>query len=353
MTRAAWLLLPAAAQAVWREYSVDLDKGLLLSAPGYDPDDPVNPDTYAMPPGHSPYRAKQEHITQEMIHTTYSLGDPESEEGSTKVHISYPSKTGRYPWLELHHAFIGVTPEGFYNELKREIVSLGYIVFYTEPFKSHDPNVVNDYDKWMEAHEYYMNEGPEVVYNSSIRYGKIVELDPYRGGILCHADGCDITKEFAIRNPQVANLFYFIDPVMDGYQNSKTEVQLQDNQIVLVGRTDYCTKCCMDADYDMEVYNSFSGQNIKTYARFAEVGQCSLLNWYWAENCRASNICNAPANGRTDALQFHKRVTATIIAAGTQANFENREDMQKYYTDPAEIPETFYVDGSLECDGCE
>merc|ERR1712212_1016697 len=133
--RAAWLLLPAAAQAVWREYrhSVDLDE---LSTPGYDPEDPYYDETYAFPPGHSPYRAKQEHITQEMIHTTASVGDPESERGATTVHISFPVMNGRYPWMELHHAFVGVTPEGMYNELIREIVSLGYIVLYSEPFKS-------------------------------------------------------------------------------------------------------------------------------------------------------------------------------------------------------------------------
>ena len=39
-----------------------------------------------------------------------------------------------------------------------------------------------------------------------------------------------------------------------------------------------------------------------------------------------------------------------------QANFENRDDMQKYYTDPevadSPVPETFYVKGSWECQGC-
>ena len=52
------------------------------------------------------------------------------------------------------------------------------------------------------------------------------------------------------------------------------------------------------------------------------------------------------------AVKFHKRVTATLIAAGTQANFDGRDDMQKFYTDAAEIPDTFYVDGSFECVGC-
>lgn len=66
----------------------------------------------------------------------------------------------------------------------------------------------------------------------------------------------------------------------------------------------------------------------------------------------ASNICDAPANGRTDALKFHKRVTATIIAAGTQANFEGRDDMQQFYTDLDVVPEDFYTEGSLQCVGC-
>merc|ERR1712116_51997 len=116
------------------------------------------------------------------------------------------------------------TPEGMYNELKREIVSLGYIVFYTEPFKSHDPNIVNSYEVWNAAHDYYMNEGPEIVYNSSLRQGMTIELDPHRGGFLCHADGCDITKEFAIRQPDAGNLWYFINPVMMAFKILKSRL---------------------------------------------------------------------------------------------------------------------------------
>merc|ERR1711997_402717 len=232
----------ALASGPWREYRETIDIKD-FEDPWYDPENPYQ-ETHAFPAGHSPYRAKQEHITQTMIHTTSNIGDPDSELGQTKVHISFPEKTGRYPWIELHHAFLGITPEGLYNELKREIVSLGFIVFYTEPFKSHDPEIVNNYDVWRQAHEYYMTVGPERVFNSSQNYGHLVELDPHRGGFLCHADGCDITKEFAIREPELANLWYFIDPVMDGFQNSDTPVQLNDNQIVLVGKTDHCKKCC-------------------------------------------------------------------------------------------------------------
>ena len=274
----------AFAAGPWREYyDVSLEDS--NNPDWYDPENPVWPETTAFPAGHSPYRAKQEHIAQELIHTTNNIGDPDSELGQTKTHISFPVKNGRYPWLELHHAFLGITPEGLYNELIREIVSLGFIVFYTEPFKSHDPEIVNNYDVWRQAHDWYMVEGPERVYNSSRSYGYTIELDPHRGGFLCHADGCDITKEFAIREPELANLWYFIDPVMDGIQNSETPVQLNDNQIVLVGKTDHCTKCCLMGAYDKDTYNSFSGMKIKTYAEFKDVGQCSLLNWYWAENC--------------------------------------------------------------------
>jgi len=347
----SFLATAAYAAEPWREIIENIDVKD-FEDPWYDPEDPYWASTYAFPQGHSPYRAKQEHITQTMVHTNGVIGDPEDPDGQIDVHISYPLSPGRYPWVELHHAFLGITPESLYNELKREIVSLGYIVFYSEPFKSHEPDIVNSYAVWNAAHDFYMNEGPEIVYNSSLRQGMTIELDPHRGGFLCHADGCDITKEFAIRQPDAGNFWYFIDPVMDGIQNSEEPVVLSDNQIVLVGRTDHCNKCCMYGNYDRDVYESFSGMKIKTYAQFLNVGQCSLLNWYWAESCRASNLCDAPANGRGDALKFHKRVTATLIAAGTQANFDGRDDMQKFYTDAEEIPETFYVDGSFECVGC-
>jgi len=326
----------------------------LSEEPWYDPENPIH-ETYAFPEGHSPYRAKFEHIVDTMVHMNMFIGDPDSPNGETAVHISYPLKSGRYPWVDLHHAFQGLTPEGLYNELKREIVSLGFIVFYTEPFKAHDPEIVNDYSVWEDALDFYLTEGPELVYNSSLRQGMSIELDPHRGGILCHAQGCDITKEFAIQQPDIANFYYFVDPVFDGIQNSETEVELKDNQVVLVGKTDHCSKCCMYSNFDEQVFDSFSGMKIKTKGEYYGMGQCSLLNWYWAESCRASNLCDAPPNGRTDALQFHKRITATLIAAGTQSNFENRDDMQKFYTDveseePA-VPVNFYVNGTFSCVG--
>jgi hypothetical protein len=349
--------LALAAKPSWNEIFEKLDikehrKHLSVSdEPWYDPENPYNKETYAFPPGHSPYRAKFEHITDTMAHISGTIGDIDDPNGEIAIHISYPLKTGRYPWVDLHHAFQGITPESLYNELKREIVTLGYIVFYTEPFRAHDPEIVNDYSVWEEAHDFYMAEGPEIVYNSSLRHGMHIELDPHRGGYLCHGDGCDITKEFAIRQPQSAGFYYFVDPVFDGIQNSEVPVELDDNQVVLVGRTDHCSKCCMYANFEEQVFDSFTGMKLKTKGEYYGMGQCSLLNWYWAESCRASNLCDAPANGRTDALQFHKRITATLIAAGTQSNFEDRDDMQKFYTDPAEIPVDFYVNGTLTCVG--
>ena len=76
-----------------------------------------------------------------------------------------------------------------------------------------------------------------------------------------------------------------------------------------------------------------------------------MLNYAEKELCRIARICNQEKKSLLDLKTYHRCFAGVATAVFTDAFFQNRADIRKYYTDPTYFCDDYIVDGSFECEG--
>lgn len=305
--------------------------------------DVASEDTYEFPRGHDPYRDHRNHLTEIFLEAHITEPWP--------VDFFMPNVSGTYPWVEFHHGFGGTFPSGTYWEYMREIAQMGYVVTYTRPHEAHE-DASSNFTIWEEANKFVKEHGSAITSQHSLEQGAGVEvhMDTTKLGFSCHANGCDITKQFANTNPSIASSYNFVDPIFEHFDVDQS-VKLGSHQNVIVQTTDMCGRCCMDSTYSQRLYDSFSGMGAKTFGTLAEAGHCSMLNYFFADNCRTGRYCDMPRSTRMEVHAFHKCVAGGVVSQTTESFFIGRNDMTKYYTEAGHMCDNYLVNNQLLCEG--
>jgi len=304
-------------------------------------------ETYQFPTGANPYRWIMNELFQPRPYHIHVRQDEAPIEG----HIMFPNGTGKYPWIDVQHGFLGEFPEMVYSELLATLADMGFVVTYGMPHKAspHEFNSADNFTAWDTWNKWVKENASEYLKEAGAVHDLDIEIDTDYLGLLCHADGCDMTKQFMIDNPQRANAYFFIDPVYS-VDNVDVPVQLNNDQSVIVTQTDLCATCCTaNEEFDTRTFNSISGQNLKTYQKFKNKGHCSVFNFWYADNCRKGRYCEMPRDVMPDSRRFHLHLTGYITAQMTYSMFD-RHDMQKYILETKRMPDNFLLDDDIVCE---
>lgn len=305
-------------------------------------------ETYQFPSGHDPYRYflnfVDDPFVAKNIHVRQDIAPIEG-------HIIFPNASGRYPWIDVQHGFLGEFPEFVYGEWLQTLVSLGFIVTYGMPNGNnhHEFNPADNFTAWNTWNTWVRENGNELIQEESAMVGKDVELDVEKLGMVCHADGCDMTKQFMIEHADMAAGYFFLDPVYS-VNNVDTAVTLSGDQTVVVAQTDMCARCCEASEnYDTRTFDSISGQNIKTFQLLKEVGHCSAWNFWFMDNCRKGRYCEMPRMQMNEARNFHRHLSGWVTSQMTYSMF-GRADMKRYFTEANRFPSNFITNNDIQCD---
>merc|ERR1712178_109495 len=310
-------------------------------------------ETYEFPQNHNPYHYFPNWVDPNVI--PQKLHVRQSDTVPIEGHVIFPNVTGKYPWVDFQHGFLGEFPEIVYSELIHVLVNLGFAVSYGMPHKSnpHEFTPADNFTAW-QTWNTWVKENINDVIQESLDTGDLVvdvEVDTDKLGLMCHADGCDMTKEFMIQNPSLAEAFFFFDPVYS-YDNVDTKVNLPGRQqSVVVAQSDMCARCCEASEnFDRRTFDSISGMDIKTYQKIANTGHCSAFNYWFLDNCRKGRYCEMPRMQMNEARNFHRDVAGWLTSLMTHSFF-NRRDMVKYFTDASKMPNNFLVNNEIVCEG--
>jgi len=306
-----------------------------------------NYETYQFPQNHDPYRWFLNFVDPNIqAKHLYIRQDVAPVEG----HFLFPNISGKYPWIDFQHGFLGEFPEMVYSEWITTLVQLGFAVSYGMPHNSnpHDFAPADNFTAWNTWNGWIRDNINDFLVENADEIGKDVQIDVDNLGMMCHADGCDMTKEFMIQYPEIAKAYYFLDPVYS-FDNVDVSVKLDTHQSVVVAQTDMCNQCCeANYNFDTRTFESISGMEIKTFQKLHNKGHCSAFNYWFMDNCRKGLYCKMPRMQMNEARQFHRDLTGWVTALMTHAFFERR-DMTKYFTDVNKMPNNFLVDGEIEC----
>lgn len=304
-------------------------------------------ETYQFPEGHDPYRWLLNFIEQPRPTHTHIRQDRAPIEG----HILCPNATGKYPWIDVQHGFLGEFPEMVYSEWLAELSNLGFIVTYGMPHKSspHEWTSADNFTAWNEWNNWVRENANDVLKEVGMEHDLDLQIDTDYLGLICHADGCDMTKEYMIQNPDRAQGYFFLDPVYS-LDNVDTKVNLKPTQSVIVAQSDMCTRCCeSNEDFTQRTFDSISGMEIKTNQLVYEKGHCSAFNYWFVDNCRKGKYCNMPRDNMQDVRKHHRNLSGWVTAQMTYSFFDRR-DMKKWFTETNRMPAHFLTGDEIVCE---
>jgi len=299
-------------------------------------------ETYQFPDGKDPYRWFRNDVEPKPLNL-HIRQDVAPVEG----HMMFPNVTGKYPWIDVQHGFLGEFPELVYSEWLATLADMGFVVTYGMPQGMRNP--ADNFTAWDEWNTWVKENANDYLQEAGAIHDLDIEIDTDYLGLVCHADGCDMTKQFMIDNPDRAQGYFFLDPVYS-LDNVDTPVTLNNEQTVVVAQSDMCSRCCIaNEDFNQRTFNSISGMNIKTNQLVSEKGHCSPFNYWFNDNCRKGRYCEMPRDSMHEVRGFHVDLTGWITAQMTYSMFEGRNDMKKYFTDVKRMPDDFLASDKISC----
>lgn len=308
----------------------------------------VDQDTYQFPAGKDPYsdRSNVARKTDSfMFSKNTTAGIPHD------IWVIYPQEPGKYPWFNWFGGGNGLFPEPVYTDLMENMALKGFICTYTKvriaspgEFKAH-----TDPQYWQDSMDFLRDSLAQGVLDAT---NSTITADTTKLGVGCHSSGCEAMVQLVTADPQMAQSYYYTDPVLhpDAFP---TEINLNDNQNVVIQSTAWCKRCCAFREDASRLYDLHAGGRAQTKSYILDAGHCSILNYWAASLCKVIHFCVMDELSLKASNHNHNCVTGELVASFTDALFD-RPDMAPYYTQAGQVCDSKFVDQSnFECIGSE
>ena len=154
-------------------------------------------ETYQFPNGKDPYRWFLNDVEPKPLNL-HIRQDVAPIEG----HMMFPNVTGKYPWIDVQHGFLGEFPELVYSEWLATLADMGFVVTYGMPQGMRNP--ADNFTAWDTWNTWVKENANDYLQEAGAIHDLDIEIDTDYLGLVCHADGCDMTKQFMIDDPNRA-----------------------------------------------------------------------------------------------------------------------------------------------------